>query len=272
MTKSYHINSYGVVGICEAINGNCPFGGSSGIDFHFEQKQEAIKYAEINSEIYAMANSEPSTETEMRANNFPNNGYGKLALYLKQVKQEFSNIKNKQKQMWIANNKKGNIDDYMTPSLRRKEKKANRRYNLLTKQIRRIESQRQYAESFKSKLPENSIVYESTSDKSSSKYIYIKSSFYNDVCNILKEEGLDFKQRDNAKEHLGDYFVLRFSDHYPPAYQVDKENYWLNDSNPTFLASYPKVKPERFRAKTEEEKIDKMIGYLEQRGKKKFWE
>lgn len=272
-SKSYHINSYGVVGVCEAINGNCPFGGESGKDFHFATKKEAIKYAEINSEIFAMADSEPSSEVVQRGSNDPNNGYGKLLIYFKQARRGIENVDNTLKKSWIANNKEGNPTDYMTEALKRKSKAAQERYELVLNQIKRLEGRRKYSEKFKKLLPKGAIVYEATSDKSSSKYIQVKSSFYNDIVDVLKKEGLEFKERENAKEHLGDYFEIRLSDHYPPEYQVDKKNYWLDESRPCFLVNYPFVKEINFNKikKRKQSKKEAIIEYLNKRKYKKFW-
>lgn len=272
-SKSYHINSYGVVGVCEAVNGNCPFGGESGKEFHFNTKEEAIKYAEINSEIFAMADSEPSSEVVQRGSNDPNNGYGELLEHYKRARKSLKNINKGINKLWQLNNKEGKPTDYMNNEMRRKKSNADRRYNKILNDIRNMEGRRAYAENFKKLLPEGAIVHEATSSKSCSKYIQIKSSYYNDVADLLRKEGLKFEEREDAKEHLGDYFEIRFSNHYPPEYQVDKKNYWLDDSRPCFLIDYPKVEEVNFSKIREkgQSKEEFILDYLNKRKRIKFW-
>lgn len=54
MTK-FHINSKGVPAPCKAAKGNCPFGGSSGIDNHYDTIEEAQEVADkINEEKHGI--------------------------------------------------------------------------------------------------------------------------------------------------------------------------------------------------------------------------
>lgn len=45
---SYHISDKGTVAVCKAVKGNCPFGGATGAENHFETKGEALKAFEAS--------------------------------------------------------------------------------------------------------------------------------------------------------------------------------------------------------------------------------
>lgn len=54
MTK-FHINSKGVPARCNAKKGNCPFGGESGNENHFETHKEAYEFSkQLNEEKYGL--------------------------------------------------------------------------------------------------------------------------------------------------------------------------------------------------------------------------
>lgn len=56
MTK-FHINKHGVPAPCKAKKGNCPYGGESGNENHFETEREAQKFAdELNESKFGIIN------------------------------------------------------------------------------------------------------------------------------------------------------------------------------------------------------------------------
>lgn len=48
--SKFHINKHGVPAPCKAIKGNCPLGGESGNENHFDTQEEAQEYADIENE------------------------------------------------------------------------------------------------------------------------------------------------------------------------------------------------------------------------------
>lgn len=60
MTK-YHINKKGIITICKAIKGNCPFGDNSETENHFDTLEEAQAFADKkNEEMYGLLTKDTS--------------------------------------------------------------------------------------------------------------------------------------------------------------------------------------------------------------------
>ena len=43
--SKFHINKHGVPAVCKATKGNCPYGGESGSENHFDTQEEAQEHA-----------------------------------------------------------------------------------------------------------------------------------------------------------------------------------------------------------------------------------
>ena len=55
----FHINKHGVPSPCRAKKGNCPYGGETGEDYHFENLESAEEYAnDLSSRTFRFVNNE----------------------------------------------------------------------------------------------------------------------------------------------------------------------------------------------------------------------
>lgn len=258
----WHINSLGVIGKCNAKNRECPFGGDS---FHFPTKEQAQKYADMNSEIYAKSNLEPSSEEIFHNSGLnPTSGYKNIKNLLSQAQARMNAYNERVKNEWEMTDKSITLNEYQKMSRSTKEYKKLKAFKkMINKQARRFEAERKLVEEFKKSLYAEDVVHQNYSTKSSSSYLYLDSSSFNYVEEKLSELGFKFTKRPDAEKYLGNYYEVRFGNHEPPEYQVDPDNYWLTDNRPTFLVEFPnEVDEVNFG-------YEDMLEYLEKMGTKK---
>lgn len=84
--SKFHINKHGVPAPCRAVKGNCPLGGNSGEEGHFDSKEEAQVHADnINKKEYGVTPemAKPNIEVDQKDfdKTFPesyNNGFSRV--------------------------------------------------------------------------------------------------------------------------------------------------------------------------------------------------
>lgn len=103
--NKFHINKQGLASKCLATNGNCPFGGKSGNDNHFDTYEEAQAHADkMNKTTYGILPNSKSNEH-----------LGERMLKLKEVSEEILKndkmLKKMREQLEKEGIKNGNLSD-----------------------------------------------------------------------------------------------------------------------------------------------------------------
>ena len=231
---TYHVNNVGKKGVCRAKSpADCPF------EQHFNTEQEADTYAEMNAELFAHADLEPSTDQALKGDDIPNQGYKSLANLLDKSYKRLADFKKRTNREYKMDSQGLTKQQFFNNKMKSSQyKRMIKFHKLVLNQAKTIEGEREYFEELRNEIGEDVITHVSYSSKSSSAYLYIDSSNYNRVMNILESRGLKMRKRPDLEKYLGDTFTIRLANHTPPEY--NGSDYWYVPDRPSLLIDYPK--------------------------------
>lgn len=241
MKGKFHVNSKGEVRPCKATKDNCPFGGE---DFHFDTAEQAQKYADLNNAIYAknMKASFDSENKKFYCGKYSFSGYRHIANRLENLSHNLNNIINNFKIQYQMEDTQLSEQEYINQQMGENKNFSNIRKYFIEcyGEAQRFSGERNIFEQFADKFSYEDIYHINYSEKSSSAYIYIDSSLFNDAKDELEKLGCNIIERPDSEKYLGQYFSIRFANHQPNGYDEDfPDKYWLEDKKPTLLVQYP---------------------------------